>query len=163
VVLIGGVVAGAIGVSRRRERTCEKCGVYMPLLDERADDAHLDEGQVVEEQIGAVDHQVHVCPKCEAVRTFQRVRWFSGYQHCDACGRRTRSSDSVTEIPATQYSTGRVRITETCANCTYSATYTRVTPMLPTPSASHGSGGGGGGGGSFGGGSSGGGGAGSSW
>ncbi|MEQ1572484.1 MAG: TPM domain-containing protein [Myxococcota bacterium] len=181
--LYGTLGAGLVGTGgllvarrRRKQRTCDTCGVYMPLLDEEADDAHLTEGQRSEERIGSVDHQVHQCPQCSAVRTFSVHGWISGYKTCDQCGNRTRTSRAETLSPSTVHSTGRVQITEQCAHCSYSASYVRTTPRLSPPSTHHHSGGfggssggsrggssGGSRGGSFGGGRSGGGGAGSSW
>ncbi len=169
-VLSLGLIVGFVVRDRRRQRTCDACGIYMPMLDEVADDAHLDAGQQVEERIGAIDWQVHVCPQCSAVRTFARERWFSGYQRCPQCSRKARTSSTTTLQHATQYSGGLVEITEQCAHCSFHRRYTRSTPQLPPPSTTSSSsssggfsGGGGSSGGSFGGGSSGGGGAGSSW
>ena len=167
-------IAGALGFGafmiRRRERTCPHCRVYMPMLPESEDDAHLNEGQQTEEALGSVDYQVHLCPSCDHSRTFRRERWFTGYSRCPSCAMRTRKTTRRTLIAATQYSGGRVEITETCGHCSYDHSYQRSTPALPPPSSSSSSsssgsfgGGSGGGGGSFGGGSSGGGGAGSSW
>lgn len=161
----------------RKQRTCEKCDVYMPLLDEQADDAHLTPGQIKEEQLGSVDWQVHQCPQCQAVRTFEKGRWFSGYSRCPQCRNKTKTSRSETLRWPTQYSGGLVEVTESCAFCSHHRRYRRHTPPLPRVHVSSGGrggggfggggfggfGGGGGGGGSFGGGRSGGGGAGGSW
>ncbi|MEZ4234678.1 MAG: TPM domain-containing protein [Myxococcota bacterium] len=169
----GGFVAlfvVAVRRSWRQARTCEKCGLFMPLLDEAAEDAHLDDGQQAEERLGSVDWQVHQCTACGEVRLFPHQAWFSGYSSCPKCSYRTLKATTVTEVAATQYSGGRVRVTEDCRHCDFHRTSTRATPRLPPPSSTSSSssgsssfGGGGGGGGSFGGGHSGGGGAGSSW
>ncbi|MCB9691241.1 MAG: TPM domain-containing protein [Alphaproteobacteria bacterium] len=170
--LAGGGTLGLFGLgvaARRRwirQRTCPTCEIFMPMLSEAEEDAHLDSGQQKEEAIGSVEWQVHECPQCHHVRSFARNRWFSGYSACPKCKRRTRSTSTRTLQSATQYSGGLEQIDEQCANCSYSASYTRSTPPLPPPSSdsssssssSYGSSGG-----SFGGGSSGGGGAGSSW
>ncbi|MEZ4317782.1 MAG: TPM domain-containing protein [Myxococcota bacterium] len=163
---------------KRKQRTCPDCNVYMPMLDEAADDAHLTPGQIAEEQVGSVDWQVHQCPECQKVRTFEVGAWFSSYTRCPRCKHRTRSSRSTTVRYATEYSGGLVEVTESCAHCSHHRQYRRSTPRLPrvVVSSDHGGGGfgggggfsggggfGGGGGGSFGGGSSGGGGGGSSW
>ena len=48
----GGLLLSVLGLRhRRRQRTCPMCGVYMPMLDEVSDDAHLSEGQRTEEEI----------------------------------------------------------------------------------------------------------------
>jgi uncharacterized protein len=122
------------------------------------DDAHLTDTQTLEEAIASVNYDVHVCPTCDHTRTFRYAKWFSGYSDCPSCGARTRSTQRSTITAATEYSTGLVRVDESCINCDYTNSYTRTTPRISSSSSSSS-----GGGGSFGGGSSGGGGAGSSW
>jgi uncharacterized protein len=183
---IGALVAGGLGLigvggtgalivrKRRRDRTCTACQppVRMLALDELADDAHLDKGQLTEEQVGSVDYEVVVCPGCQQSRTLRHGKWFSGYDRCSACSYKTSKSSSVTTMHATYDHGGEVQVTETCAHCSRSHTYTRRTPRRTRPSTtSYGSSSRAGGfssgsssrGGSFGGGSSRGGGAGSSW
>jgi len=175
--LIAGLVLG-IRAYRRRQRTCPDCDLYMPLLSEAEDDAHLSAGQVREEQLGSVDWRVHQCPQCANTRTFASASWFSGYSRCPSCKNKTRSTKSRTLRHATQYRGGLVEITESCGFCSHSRTYQRSTAPLPRVVVSSGRGGGSGGfggsggggfgggsggGGSFGGGRSGGAGGGSSW
>jgi len=167
-ILIGTAGAGGVGlllvggaVVRRRQRTCPTCKIYMPMVAEIDDDAHLDALEQLEERIGSVDYQVHICPTCDHIRTFEVSKWFSGYSHCPSCSGRTRTTKSVVEVSPTQYSTGRRRVTEDCVNCSYHRSYTQTIAKVSPPSSSSSSSSGGGG--SFGGGSSGGGGAGSSW
>lgn len=164
-----GATLGFVRHRRRKERTCEACDLYMPMLSEAEEDQHLDAGQQAEERVGSIDWEVHQCPKCGTVRSFANARWFSGFSHCPSCARKTRTTSRTTLIPATQLSGGLERIRERCAHCHFHNEYTRSTPRLPPPSSHSSSSGGSsfggssGGGGSFGGGSSGGGGAGSSW
>lgn len=153
---------------RRRRRTCDRCDVYMPMLSEADDDAHLSPGQQTEESIGSVNWLVHCCSLCDEVRTFRRARLLSGHSRCPSCSNRTRSTRRQTISPATYSSSGTAQVTERCAHCSYNKRYTVVIPRKQRSSSSSSSSGGysGGsssGGGSFGGGSSGGGGAGSSW
>ena len=159
-----GVGAGGLGLGlmgwRRRRPKCPSCGEKMELLPESEEDEHLSEGQQLEEMIRSSSWLVFECATCEEVRTRQIKRWFSGYDQCPSCNHRTRRSTSVVEVAATQYSSGRRRVNESCAHCPHSATYTRVIPKRDPPSSSSGGFSSGGG---FGGGSSGGGGAGSSW
>lgn len=162
---LGGLSLGLMGWRRRRPK-CETCGEKMVLLSEEEEDAHLTEGQQMEEVVRSSQWLVFWCAPCEAVQTRQLRRWFSGYDQCPSCFHRTRRTTSTVEVAATEYSTGRRRVNESCAHCPHSASYTRVIPRRPKQSSSSSSGGGfssGGGGGGFGGGSSGGGGAGSSW
>ncbi|MCA9492203.1 MAG: TPM domain-containing protein [Myxococcales bacterium] len=121
---------------RRRQRTCPDCHVYMPMLDEEADDAHLSEGQRMEETVGSVDHQVHACPTCDRVVLFRKRRWFSGYSTCPKCSHRTcTTSKSVLESP-TYHSTGRGQTTTTCAGCGYSESHTYSIARLVDTSTS---------------------------
>jgi uncharacterized protein len=159
--LLGGG-AGAARYRRRRPRRCPNGHGRMVRLDERADDAHLDTGQRMEEQLESVDYDVWVCPTCQYALTIPHKAWFSRYSMCKSCHRRTLETQSRTLIPATTMSAGQQQITERCRNCAWTRTYMRTIPRIVQSSGGSGgsSGGGGGGGGSFGGGSAGGGGAG---
>ena len=157
---------------RRRQRTCVACRVYMPMLEESEEDVHLDSGQLTEEAIGSVDWHVHACVLCDEIRVFRRAHWFSGYSNCPECKNRTRSSSRTTLSPATYTSSGSAQVSERCAHCSYSNTYTVAIPRKQRAKSSSssssfgsssGSSFGSSSGSSFGGGSSGGGGAGSSW
>lgn len=173
--LIGAAVGGAgvagtlaMGVLwwRKRERTCPTCQIAMPMLDEVDDDDHLNVGERKEEELGSVDHQIHICPKCGYMRHFQSVAWFSGYGRCSGCGVRAEQSQSTTLVQATHAHGGSARVTTNCMHCARTTSRVVRTPQLVTTSVStHRSSGGGhsSGGGSWGGGRSGGGGAGSSW
>ena len=165
---LGGLLAlagGAAGVSsyrRRRPRQCPNGHGPMVRLDERADDAHLDPGQRLEEQLESVDYDVWVCPTCQQVLIQPHRAWFSRYSMCKSCNRRTLETTSRTIVRATTSHSGTEEVTEHCRNCSFTRTYNRTIPRVQTSSGSSGgsSGGGGAGGSSFGGGSSGGGGAG---
>lgn len=169
-LLLGG---GAWLYLQRRRRRCEVCGKEMLLLDEVADDAHLDAGQQAEERLGSVDYEVRLCEEHERVVVIPHNKWFSGYSACSSCGRRTARKQSVTVEHATYTHGGRVRVTEDCQHCGHHDVHHYSTPRLQrstsTGSSRGGRSGGGGsfggrsGGGSFGGGRSGGGGAGRSW
>ena len=159
--LLGGA-AGAARYRRRRPKKCPNGHGNMVRLDERADDAHLDAGQRMEEQLESVDYDVWVCPTCQYALTIPHKAWFSRYSMCKSCHRRTLETQSRTLIPATTMSAGQQQITERCRNCAWTRTYMRTIPRIVQSSGGSGgsSGGGGGGGSSFGGGSAGGGGAG---
>jgi len=130
-------------------------------LDEQADDAHLDKGQQLEEQLESVNYDVWVCPTCQHMSIVPHRAWFSRYSKCQACGRRTLETESHTLVHATTSHEGSKEVTEHCRNCGWGRTYTRTIPRVQASSGgSGGSRGGGGGGSSFGGGSAGGGGAG---
>lgn len=166
------LLAGAGFYVRRRRRTCFEHDkpVVMEKLSEVDDDDHLSDGEVFEEEIGSVQHDVYMCPECQSIKKFSRSILFSGFSRCGQCGHRTSSSARAILEPATYYSSGLAEITETCLHCDFEYSYTKVIPQKTRSSSSSSSGGFGGGGGSFGGGGgrsgggrSGGGGAGSSW
>jgi uncharacterized protein len=163
---LAGAAAGTARYRRRRPRKCPRGHGVMVRLDEVADDAYLDPGQRLEEQLESVDYDVWLCPTCQYALTIPHKAWFSRFSQCPSCKRRTLESDTTTIIPATTVSTGLQEVQERCRNCSWSRRHTRVIPQIVTSSgsssggSSFGGGGGGGGGSSFGGGSAGGGGAG---
>ncbi len=131
-----GLFGGLFLIVRRRRRTCPECAVYMPKLSEAEDDEHLDAGQRTEEEIGSVDWQVHACPTCEHTRTFRSASWFSGYSRCPKCKNKTRSSSRTTIRSATYSSSGKARVTETCAHCSYHSSRTVTIPRKQRPKKS---------------------------
>lgn len=138
-------------------RKCPKCKSDTILLDELADNAHLNETQEFEESIGSVNYKVYVCPGCDFTRTVASAKWFSGYSSCRGCQARTMKSTSTTLTYATEDHGGTVQVNESCVRCPYTGEYTRSTPRRTRSSSSSS------GGSSFGGGRSRGGGGGSSW
>jgi uncharacterized protein len=169
---LGGLLAlagGAAGVSsyrRRRPRQCPNGHGSMVRLDEVADDAHLDPGQRVEEDLKSVDYDVWVCPTCQQVLIQPRRAWFTRYMTCKSCNRRTLETESRTVTHATTSHTGTEEVTERCRNCSFTRTYRRTIPRVQASSGSSSGGSSSSGGGSsssFGGGSSGGGGAGGNY
>lgn len=167
--IVGGLlavigVASAVAFALTRPRRCPQGHGPMRRLSESADDAHLDAGQRVEENLGSIDYEVWTCAQCDAVRVLPRRKWFSGYENCPKCRRRTVKRTSRQIVAPTYSSAGRRQISLSCKNCGYSRDYTESIPMLTrSTAAGSGSRGGFGGGSSFGGGSAGGAGAGRSY
>lgn len=173
--ILGGLVALAAALggvvfafSGRLPRRCPSGHGRMERLSESADNAHLDQGQQVEEQIGSVDYDVWACAQCEAVRIVPRRRWFSGHEDCPKCKRRTVKRTSRQVLAPTYSRTGKRAVSLSCKHCGYSRQYDETLPMLTRETAGSSSGGGGSRGGfsagsSFGGGSAGGAGAGRSY
>jgi uncharacterized protein len=142
-VLWGGLAAGLAGGAfwlrrwlRRRPRVCETCHQPRERLAEDDDDAHLSAGQQREEDLRSVDYDVWFCARCNDPLVLRYGAWFSGYRSCTSCGFKTMTSSSTTLRAATQYSTGLVRVTETCNHCSHVHSYERVTAQLPKPSSS---------------------------
>lgn len=171
-LLAGGAVA--YRRRRRRPRPCPRGHGLMVLLDETADDAHLDRGARMEETLESVDYDVWVCPTCRYELTVPHRSWLSRYTECPSCKRRTLETETQTVVAATTLRAGEERIHRRCRNCDWARTETRVLPRIVEATttaagmgsrggsggSSSGGGGFGGGGSSFGGGSAGGGGAG---
>ena len=149
--------------NRKRVRTCEGCSNPRQLLSDRAEDKHLDAGQVTEESIGSVDYDVWWCGRCRDVLVLRYGAIFSSYSKCTSCSAKTLRSSTTTLISATEYSGGTERIDELCANCAYKNSYTRSTARLSSSSDSSSSSSSSSSGSSFGGGSSSGGGSSGSW
>lgn len=157
--LVVPVLGGAAYLYRRflrlRPRNCAKCDTRMALLDEVSDDAFLDEGSQLEENIKSVDYDVWQCPKCQHAKIERWRNWFSQYGACPSCKYRALESDSTTLRSATTSSTGLRRIDYNCVNCQHTYSETKTIPRRSKSSSSSSS--------SFSGGSSSGGGASGSW
>jgi len=132
------LLAGLFIIVRRRRRTCPDCGVYMPMLDEQADDAHLDAGQCTEERVKSVNWKVHACPTCDHVRSFRATRRFSGHKTCPKCDNRTRTTERKTLSSPTYTHSGSARVTDDCAHCSYHTSRSVILPrkQRPKPSTS---------------------------
>lgn len=154
VLTSGAAIAVAVRRRRNRPRVCGRCGRQMRRLDERADDAALQVGQVVEEDIGSVDYDVWVCD-CGERLVVPHGKWFSGYSQCRECDRKAVKHATVTTRQATTLSSGLAEKRYSCKACRAAWTEEVVLPMIVVASSSSGgrggSGGGGGGGSSFGG------------
>jgi uncharacterized protein len=154
--IIGGAVAGFIliltvgrRVWRRRPRKCKRCGRRMVRLDESADDAHLQKGELDEEKLKSVDYDVWACA-CGNVAIFPWRNWFSGFSKCRECKRLTAKSRRRVIQSPTYSSHGLAEDTYNCKSC--GATWREEVHLpMKTRSSSSGGSSGGGGGGSFGG------------
>lgn len=135
----GGLVLGGLGLRRwlrRRPRICEGCQQPRQLLDEDADDEHLDRGQRLEERLGSVDYDAWWCESCQDVRVERYGAWLTSYSQCPGCGYKTKSESTHTLRSATYDHGGLVEVTVTCKHCSYRDQFTRSTPRLTRPSSS---------------------------
>lgn len=157
---------GAVAWRRRRPRRCGKCRQSMRRLDEQSDDAALDTGQRLEENLGSVDYDVWKCGGCGDETVIPYVARFKSISECAKCHVRAVKKKRRTLQSPTYTSTGLAEETSKCESCRDTRVETIVLAKRTPPSASSGSSSGGssGGGSSFGGsGSSSGGGGGSSY
>lgn len=150
-----GLIFGGRRYLRNRKRYCPKCRTMMTRLDEVADDAYLEAGQIKEESLKSVDYDVWCCPDCGTRKVIPYNSWFSSYATCSKCKRRTMKVTRRTIRSATTSSTGTGEKTENCTNCGYHRRSRYTIPKKTESSSSSGS--------SFGGGRSSGGGASGSW
>lgn len=135
----GGLVLGGLGLRRwlrRRPRICEGCQQPRQLLDEDSDDAHLDRGQRLEEELGSVDYDAWWCESCQDVRVERYGAWLTSYSQCPGCGYKTKSESTSTIRSATYDHGGLVEVTVTCKHCSYRNCFTRSTPQLTRPDSS---------------------------
>jgi uncharacterized protein len=149
---LSAAIAAVVALLRRRRnkpRMCARCGRSMRKLDESADDAKLDVGQVVEEKIGSVDYDVWVCD-CGEAQVVPHAKWFSSYSTCRECHRKTARHETISIRPATTVSSGLAQKRYDCKACRATWVEDVVLPIIVVTSSSSG-GGGGSGGSSFGG------------
>lgn len=142
-ILLGsGAAAGAGGIVafrslyRYRRHGCPHCGIAMILLAEGEDDARLERGERLEENLGSVDYDVWTCPVCPGV---EKVRWgalFTRYAKCPRCQSVTKSQTISRLRAPTQVSEGLERIDERCLHCGWEKTSERTIPRLPEPTNS---------------------------
>lgn len=130
---------------RRRARRCFGCGARMVRLDEVEDDKHLTTGELKEEVLGSVDHDVWWC-RCGEVQKLRYGSIFTRYARCPECDAVTKLSTQTVIRSATEHSQGLAEIDEHCEHCAFRASTTRAIPR-DMPSRGYGSSGGGGGGG----------------
>ena len=141
--LAGGGVLGVGGFMflwsryqvRYGKRDCKSCSSEMVMLDEQQDDSFLDPPERIEERLGSVDYDVWACMSCDEVTKYRYGKLLTRYSRCPDCRYKTRSKISRTIRAATRHRGGKVRVTETCENCSFHKTYTYSTPKLRKPSS----------------------------
>ena len=161
--LTGGLGLGGWGLRhylRRRRKKCSRCGTMTELLDENADDIHLDDGRKLQEAMGSVDYDVRKCPACRLVDVVPYRTWFTTTEDCPSCHYRTVRRTSRILVYADYNQSGRKLIMRDCKKCGHHSEQTVIIPRREhsstSGSSSFGSSGGSSGGSSSGGGASGG-------
>ena len=89
---------------RNTRRICRNCGSPMVKIDEVHDNDYLDRGQDLEEQLGSVDYDVWLCPKCNETTVEPYVNRISAFKPCPKCGVRAYGlrSETVVRQPTTR-------------------------------------------------------------
>ena len=149
---------------RYEPRNSRKTGAAMRLLPKEEEDAHLEKGQVTEEEIGVSDYDVWVTESGDDILILRYpAKAFHKYKRCPECRYTTYFLAESHKIRSATYSsTGLMEEHYQCKNCNFQQRKEVILPKLQASSSSS-SGGSSRGGGSWGGGRSGGGGAGVSW
>lgn len=114
---------------RHKPRQCTNCQHEMMRLDERADDAYLDKGQITEEVISSVDYDVWHCSNCQNNEVIAYKNWFKRYKQCSNCYYRTATTSSSMVQAATYSSTGLRRHRTYCNHCRHEEIRESVIPM----------------------------------
>ncbi len=142
-ILIGlGVVGTPLGAllfaryRRNRPRQCTNCQTMMTRLDERADDAYLDKGQLSEEHLGSVDYDVWLCGNCQQREVIPYKNWLRRYDRCRNCNYRTVSNSSKVISSATYTSTGLRENRAYCNHCHHEEITQSVIPRKVKSSSS---------------------------
>ncbi|NBC06100.1 MAG: hypothetical protein GVY26_02800, partial [Bacteroidetes bacterium] len=130
---------------REQPRYSRKNGKLMHKLDERADDEYLELGQVVEEEINAVDYDVWVTENRDDILILRYAKRWSKYKGCPKCGYKAYHKAHSRVLRHASYShSGQKEVVHSCKNCHYSH---RQLITIPKKRRSSGGGGGFGGGG----------------
>jgi uncharacterized protein len=125
-----GLLAVAFYVSRRPP-VCDACKEPMVLLKPEQEETYLDPGQEMEQKLGSHDYRVWLCTRCHAATLRTAGGAFSGYKPCPQCSYKTLWTEDPVQRYATEYETGLVEIRQSCQQCGYQHSSTRVTPRRP--------------------------------
>jgi uncharacterized protein len=148
---------------RNHPRQCGQCGTSLTKLDENADNAFLEKGQVREEEVKSIDYDVWLCKNCQAHGIEIYPSKNSKFTACTKCSYKTfYVANNRTIKAATTSSQGLREETKLCKFCGHQE-IRKYNIARVQSSSSSGGGGSSSSGSSWGGGSSGGGGASSSW
>lgn len=136
----GGGLLGLIALIRawwrRRPRKCDRCNAQMVRLDERADDAHLQPAEQLEERLGSVDYDLWSCTGCANVLKLRYGTFFTRYAKCPKCRAVTKRAEQTTLRAPTYDASGLARIDEHCEHCDYRHSYQKTLPRKTRSSSS---------------------------
>jgi uncharacterized protein len=112
----------------------------MYWLTEEEEDAFLSQGQIVEERIKAMDHDVWVCRQCDHVRVEAYPARFNSHKVCPSCSYKTQYITKVTDTYPTRTSQGHGTAFTLCKNCEHETVAAFVIPRIEDQKISSGSG-----------------------
>ena len=125
---------------RTKPRICRNDGSKMYWLTEEEEDAFLTQGQIIEERIKAMDHDVWACRKCDHVRVEAYTTLFNSHKVCPNCSYKTQCITKITEVYPTRSSPGSGTAYTLCKNCDHETTKPFVIPKIEDQTISSGSG-----------------------
>ena len=77
----------------------------MTRIDDASDERFLNAEEGLEEKLRSIDYDVWVCGMCDERLVIPYRKWFTKYEDCPKCKRRTCESRSRTVTRATTSST----------------------------------------------------------
>lgn len=115
----------------RRPLVCRACKEPMVLLKPEQEETYLDAGQEMEQKLGSHDYRVWLCTRCHTVALRTAGGAFSGYRPCPQCRYKTLWTEDRVLHYATEFESGLVEIRQSCQQCGFQSSSTRVTPRRP--------------------------------
>lgn len=128
-ILLGVLAWEALRYRARRICRAHPKPVRMSKVREADEDVWLTDGQELEEDLGAVFHQVYVCPECQAVKTFALRQPFSRYKFCGVCKHYTSTEQRKVLSQPSNGRPGTMKVHTSCRHCGYENTDQR--PYMP--------------------------------
>ncbi|MDO6590449.1 hypothetical protein DS901_17795 [Loktanella sp. D2R18] len=102
---------------RRAPRFCPNDGTRMRRYLEETEDAKMSPGQIDEERLASVEHDVWYCDNCDHIRVDSYNIWKSNLGACRECGFRTVEGESTIVSHATYSSSGKCKTDYSCLHC----------------------------------------------
>lgn len=121
---------------RTRPRICRNDGSKMYWLTEEEEDEFLKQGQIIEERLEVIDHDVWACRECDHIRIESYPAWFSDYKQCPNCNFKTQFVTKITEVYPTRSSSGSGTATYQCKNCDHTYNKPFTIPKIESQSSS---------------------------
>ena len=115
---------------RTKPRICRIDGSKMYWLTEEEEDAFLSQGQIIEERIKAMDHDVWACRQCDHVRVEAYPALFNSHKVCPSCSYKTQYITKITDTYPTRTSQGHGRAYALCKNCDHETVTMFVIPKI---------------------------------
>lgn len=121
---------------RTRRLRCEHCNTMMHRLPEDKDNEYLTSGEDCEEQLGTVDYDVWLCPKCDNMKKYPFIKNQNYYKECPHCHHIAYGMKyDHTVVPATVHKEGVGEKIYECRHCGHNDRTRYRIPKKPDPAA----------------------------